>query len=138
MHVPNRVTGRKYPYHQAVLDIARRWRRGPALLTGDTNSGRIGIDEEVPTFNRREDAWLVELENEAWMDAFRYLRGDARAYTWYSPNGRNGFRLDEAFVNRGLILRLLDTRYEWAVSASGNGRRDAVSDHAALIVELER
>ena len=137
MHVPNRVSGRKYPYHEAVLKVANGWRRGPALLVGDTNSGRIGVDEEVAAFNKREDEWMLALEGAGWRDGFRYLNGDARAYTWYSPNGRNGFRLDEAFINRRLISRLLDTRYEWAVSASGDGRREAVSDHAALIVEIE-
>lgn len=137
MHVPNRVSGRKYPYHEAVLKVVNGWRRGPALLVGDTNSGRIGVDEEVAAFNKREDEWMLALEGAGWRDGFRYLNGDARAYTWYSPNGRNGFRLDEAFINRRLISRLLDTRYEWAVSASGDGRREAVSDHAALIVEIE-
>lgn len=137
MHVPNRVSGRKYPYHEAVLKVVNGWRRGPALLVGDTNSGRIGVDEEVAAFNKREDEWMLALEGAGWRDGFRYLNGDARAYTWYSPNGRNGFRLDEAFINRRLISRLLATRYEWAVSASGDGRREAVSDHAALIVEIE-
>ncbi len=137
MHIPNAVTGRKYPYHAAVLNVARSWRRGPALLVGDTNSGRIGIDEEAPCFTRREDGWVQALEDLRWRDSFRHLHPDARAYTWYSPNGRNGFRLDQAFINRRLIPRLIDTRYEWVLSPNCNGRRDAVSDHAALIVDLE-
>lgn len=137
MHIPNRVSGRKYVYHEAVLNVVRGWRRGPALLVGDTNSGRIGLDEEVPVFSSREDDWMTALEGAAWRDGFRYLHGEARDYTWYSPNGRNGFRLDEAFVNRRLISRLLETRYEWGVSADGDRRREALSDHAALIVDLE-
>lgn len=137
MHVPNRVSGRKYLYHDAVLKVVSSWRRGPALLIGDTNSGRIGIDEEVPVFGRREDEWMRALDRLAWRDGFRYLHGDAPAYTWYSPNGRNGFRLDEAFINRALISRLLDTSYQWAVPDGQTERRDAISDHAALIVELE-
>ena len=137
MHVPNRVSGRKYSYHDAVLKVAGKWRRGPALLAGDTNSGRIGIDEEVPVFGRREDEWMMALDGLGWRDGFRHLHGDARAYTWYSPNGRNGFRLDEAFVNRALITRLLDARYRWATPDDSADRRDAISDHAALIVELE-
>ncbi|MCI0394663.1 MAG: hypothetical protein L0322_06955, partial [Chloroflexi bacterium] len=108
----------------------------PALLVGDTNSGRIGLDEEVSCFSKREDDWMTGLEDAGWLDGFRYLYGNARAYTWYSPNGRNGFRLDEAFINRGLMPRLLDTRYEWAMSNQGDRRRDAISDHAAMIVDL--
>ena len=110
MHVPNRASGHKDPFHAAVLNLARSWRRGPALLVGDTNSGRIG---------------------------FRHFHGDERVYTWYSPNGRNGFRLDQAFINRRLLPRLVDTRYEWALCADGRDRRDTVSDHAALIVDLQ-
>jgi len=137
MHVPNRVSGHKDPFHAAVLNLARSWRRGPALLVGDTNSGRIGLDEEVPCFNKREDGWVAALEQAAWYDGYRHLHGDERVYTWYSPNGRNGFRLDQAFVNRPLLSRLRDTRYEWALCDEGGERRDTVSDHAALIVDLE-
>ena len=137
MHVPNRVTHRKYPYLDAVLALARAWRGGPALLTGDTNSGRIDLDEEVPAFNRREDGWMTALEEAGWRDGFRLLHGERREFTWYSPNGRNGFRLDEAFLNRPLAQRLTEVRYEWGSSTSNATRRDALSDHAALIVDLE-
>jgi len=131
MHVPNRVSGRKYPYLDAVLETARRTWPGPAVFLGDTNSGRIGLDEEVPAFNRVEDGWMRELHEAGWIDAFRHLRGDARAYTWYSPNGGNGFRIDQAFLNGALRPRLERFRYDW-------GRRDrrAASDHAAMVLDL--
>ena len=135
MHVPNRVTGRKYPFLDAVLGCARRWRLGPALLIGDTNSGRRGLDEEVPAFNLREEGWVDALAACGWADAFRHLRVDARAYTWYSPNGCNGFRIDQAFVNAPLLARLKDAAYLWGGAAS-RGRRDRLSDHAALVVDL--
>jgi len=135
MHVPNRVSGRKYPFLDAVLALAQRWRRGPALLIGDTNSGWIGLDEQAPAFNRREDAWMTALEDASWRDAFRLLHGDAPAYTWYSPNAGNGFRLDQAFVHAGLTPRLEGTRYEWGREL-GSDRHDALSDHAALMIDL--
>jgi len=128
MHVPNRVSGRKWPFLDAVLDVAERWRDGPALFVGDTNSGRPGIDEESPAFNAREGAWIDGLERAGWRDAFRHLRGAARAYTWYSPNGRNGFRIDQAFVNPQLLPRLARARHVWG--------RDRCSDHAALLIDL--
>jgi exonuclease III len=135
MHVPNRVTRRKYPFLDAVLACAQRWRRGPALFIGDTNSGRRSVDEEVPGFNAREEGWIDALAACGWYDAFRHLRADARAYTWYSPNGRNGFRIDQAFVNAALLARLGDAAYVWG-GAGRRGRRDAVSDHAALLLDL--
>ena len=134
MHVPNRVTGRKDRFYAAVLTAVSRWRRGPALLLGDTNSGRQGIDEETRVFGPREEAWLEALERSGWRDAFRLLRGLARAYTWYSPNRGNGFRIDQAFVNHELQPRLRDVRYDWGRRA----RRPAhtLSDHAALLLDL--
>jgi exodeoxyribonuclease-3 len=135
MHVPNRVTGRKDAFYAEVLSIVERWRRGPTVLLGDTNSGRPGLDEETRVFGPRETAWLDALETLGWSDAFRLLHGTARAYTWYSPNGRNGFRLDQAFVNDGLRPRLRGLAYAW-----GWRRRPgvglALSDHAALVLDL--
>src|SRR5882762_8671692 len=135
MHVPNRVTGRKYLFLDSVLACARRWTLGPALFLGDTNSGRRGLDEEVPAFSAREEGWIDSLAGCGWLDAFRHVRAEARAYTWYSPNGRNGFRIDQAFVNAPLLTRLKDSAYVWG-GAPSRGRRDRLSDHAALLVDL--
>ncbi len=137
MHVPNRATGRKWSFLESVLRIAECWRDGPALLLGDTNSGQPGLDEEVPAFNAREGEWIDALERARWRDAFRHLRGDERAYTWYSPNAGNGFRLDQAFLNPALLARLGAVRYEWGRRRPGKVRTTALSDHAALLVDLE-
>jgi exonuclease III len=134
MHVPNRATGRKDVFYAAVLRSLDRWRRGPAVLLGDTNSGRPGIDEETPVFGPKEAAWLETLERSGWRDAFRLLRGRARAYTWYSPNKGNGFRIDQAFVNHELQPRLRDVRYDWGRRA--RPRTNTLSDHAALVLDL--
>jgi exonuclease III len=136
MHVPNRVSGRKYPFLDAVLEVARRWKRGPALLAGDTNSGRRMIDEQVPAFNAREEGWIDALAACGWADAFRVLYRRRRAYTWYSPNGRNGFRIDQAFVNAALLSHVRRARYVWARDGRTN-RLDAISDHAALMLDLD-
>jgi exonuclease III len=135
MHVPNRITGRKWGFLDAVLRLARRWPGGPALLVGDTNSGRRDIDEQVPAFNAREHGWIDNLESAGWRDAFRHLRGDERAYTWYSPNGGNGFRLDQAFVNEGLLSGLGRARYAWGRPRAGGGAGQ-LSDHAALVLDF--
>lgn len=135
MHVPNRAGGRKYPFLDAVLACARRWRRGPALLLGDTNSGRRGIDEETASFNAREERWIDALAACGWRDGFRHLQADARTYTWYSPSGRNGFRIDQAFVNASLLASIAAVRYAWG-GAAQRRRRDLLSDHAALLVDV--
>ena len=79
---------------------------------------------------------MLGLEAAGWLDAYRYLHGDLPVYTWYSPNGNNGFRLDQAFVHSCLIANLQGARYEWGKHDENPSRRDALSDHAALIVDL--
>jgi exonuclease III len=135
MHVPNRVSGRKYPFLDAVLALAQRWQHGPAIFLGDTNSGRRGLDEESPAFNKREEQWVDAMAACGWPDAFRLRHPRKRAYTWYSPNAGNGFRLDQAFPNEKLLPRLRQVRYLWGTLA-GSDRREVLSDHAALIVDI--
>ncbi len=138
MHIPNMVTGRKLDFLAAIETLASRWRRGPAVFLGDTNCGWPVIDEERPVFGPETKRWLDSLAALGWRDAFRYLKGEERFYTWYSPNGGNGFRLDQAFINRKMIDRLKDAGYAWGRSEADNPpRRDALSDHAALILDLD-
>jgi exonuclease III len=137
MHIPNYVSGRKYPFYEAVLAMIDRWFLGPGLLIGDTNSGLPGLDEETKVFGRREAGWFQALDAQGWVDIYRHLKGQERVYTWYSPNGGNGFRLDQAFINQPLLPAVADVRYEWGQSSVDLTRRDALSDHAALIVDLD-
>ena len=139
MHIPNQATGLKGGYHESVMELARHWRSGPAMLVGDTNTGRPGLDEESPVFGPNAEAWMLGLETAGWHDAFRQFHGERREFTWYSPNAGNGFRLDQAFVHRSLLPRVRAVRHEWGseVGDGASARRDALSDHAALIVDFE-
>lgn len=134
-HVPNYVTGKKDLFREAVLASARNWPAGPGLLIGDTNTGLPEIDEESPVFGIRDARWFEALERCGWLDVFRQMHGDARAYTWYSPNGGNGFRLDQAFANRALLPRITAMSYRWG-GIGHQGRRDRLSDHAAILLDL--
>lgn len=135
VHVPNRVTKRKYPFLEAVTEVLSSWRGPPALLIGDTNTGRIGLDEESVAFNAHEERWMLHLEALGWRDAFRMLHPRRREFTWYSPNGNNGFRLDQAFLHPQLGKRLTAVAHVWG--DDGSQRRDALSDHAAVIVDFD-
>ena len=138
MHIPLTGAGRKQAFLDAVQTIASNWRRGPAVFLGDTNSGWPAIDEQRPVFSLETKRWLDCLAALGWRDAFRSLKADERFYTWYSPNGGNGFRLDQAFVNRGLIGSLENVAYAWGtVEGDAQSRRDILSDHAALILDLK-
>jgi exonuclease III len=89
----------------------------------------------VPAFNRIEDGWMRGLHQAGWTDAFRHLRGESRAYTWYSPNGGNGFRIDQAFLNAHLR-----GPPAWLSLRLGTPRPHApwtrASDHAAMVLDL--
>ena len=121
----------------AVLVCARSFRPGPALLVGDTNSGRRGLDEEVPAFNGREEGWIDALDGCGWIDVFRHWRAEARAYTWYSPFTDVTASPDRPSLRQPRSPRLASRAVEhrWGRPAL-DGRRDAVSDHAALVVDL--
>ncbi len=113
VHVPNRASGRKTAFLNAVIDAVAAWRGPPALVIGDTNTGRIGIDEESSAFNASEDMWMVRMEELGWRDGFRRVHVDRREFTWYSPNRGNGFRLDQAFLHPHLVPRLTAVAHHW-------------------------
>lgn len=136
MHIPNFNTGFKYPYHAAVLKVMQRWRQGPAFFVGDTNSGKSYIDDATGIFWRREHEWMEAIEALGWVDAFRHLHGEKRVYSWYSHRD-NGFRLDQAFLNPKMMPALQAMRYEWGKSELEPERRDGLSDHAAILLELD-
>ncbi len=138
MHVPNYTTPiLKYPFLEAVLEMVAGWDSGPALLMGDTNCGKRGIDEEKPLPPKfwREHDWIVGMEERGWLDAFRHLHGQRREYTWYSHRN-NGFRLDYAFGSPHLAAAISSVEHAWGVDSSRPERRDGLSDHAALIIDL--
>ena len=139
MHIPNYTEPkRKYPFMSAVYRLARTWQGAPGLFIGDTNCGKRGIDEEQPssTVFRREHDWVEKLERQAWVDAFRHLEGDRREYSWYSHRN-NGFRLDQAYCSPRLIAAVSSQRYVWGSDPEQPNRRDALSDHAAILLDLK-
>jgi len=135
LHCPNRATGTKTEFMNSVFDTVQKWRGLPAILLGDTNSGRINIDEESPTFNRFEDEWLLRLSNLQWQDAFRLLHGQLREFTWYSPGRNNGFRLDQMFLHPSLASHARKFSHKWG-NPPGT-RKDVLSDHAAQLLDLD-
>ncbi len=135
MHIPNQHTGRKQGYHASVLALAKRWRSGPALFVGDTNSGKSDLDEERPVFITSTDQWFDDLAAANWHDGFRTLHPDKREYTWYSHK-QNGFRLDQIFVNAALLPTLRAVRHIWPPHPDQPARRDGLSDHAALVADF--
>jgi len=187
MHIPNQHTGRKPQFHDAITDIMNRWRGGPAIFAGDTNSGRQGVDEQTQVFNRRTSEWFDTIKAYGWHDAYRVIypeeHSDEATFTWFSPGHNNGFRLDQAFlsphfapqcrpdlrhsnernranasmvqarstVNRGSFnapnpvhegnldrptAPSIHFEHRWLRDPASPSRRDGLSDHAALLLDV--
>jgi len=137
LHAPNYVTGRKRPFFDATTAFCKRWNCEPAIIGGDTNCCVPPLDGNPTMFHPWEKAWIPGLEKAGWRDVYRALEPDRPAYTWYSPNAGNGYRLDQAFINRAAHSGLAHAEHAWGAHPDAPNRRDALSDHAALLVELD-
>jgi exonuclease III len=118
---------------------------GGRILCGDLNTPRRELaDGEVLTFahdsagllrpergerwDRAERALVRGLRDHGWVDAFRALHGyGERHASWTYPHNRGGSRLDHVLV-RGPEPRASAYADDW--------RRERLSDHSALIVDL--
>jgi exodeoxyribonuclease III len=133
--------------HAAVAAYLEEPGTGARVLCGDLNTPRRELpDGDVVTFAydsarrlrpERGERWdLAErslvhgLRERGWVDAFRALHGyDERQASWTFSGDRGGWRLDHVLVEH---LRPVAGAYahDW--------RRAGLSDHSALVVELER
>jgi exonuclease III len=132
--------------HEAVAAHLAAAPGGVRILCGDLNTPRRELpDGDVMTFaytsagrlrpergerwDRAERALVHTLRDHGWIDAFRALHGyGEREASWRFKDDRGGWRLDHALLYG---LRPIASAYahEW--------RRAGLSDHSALVVDLE-
>jgi exodeoxyribonuclease-3 len=133
--------------HEAIAAYLAACDGRRMVLCGDLNTPRRELpDGDVITFahdsagrlrpergerwDRAERALVRGLRERGWLDAFRALHGYSdREASWTFANDRGGWRLDHVLV---LGLRPVASAYahDW--------RRTGLSDHSALVVDLER
>lgn len=105
----------------------------PTILIGDLNTGLNGIDltkGATPFFCSKEFAELESLGGA--QDLWRHSHGKgAQEWSWCSR--KNGFRIDHAYGNEALFKTYSSVfcRYDHST------RTEGVSDHSAILVELE-
>ncbi|MGE0415996.1 MAG: endonuclease/exonuclease/phosphatase family protein, partial [Acetobacteraceae bacterium] len=118
------------PYWEAVIHAARSG-QAPSLFIGDFNTGRNDLDK-APNGTRfvRAD-FMDQITTSGYVDLWRVRHPEHREYSWFSPQGQNGFRLDHAFGTEALSQQVLDCRYDH------NVRNEGLSDHSALIVDVD-
>lgn len=113
------------------------------LFIGDFNTGRHRIDEAGASFGCT--SLLGAVCTLGYADAFRHFHPERREWTWLPPPGdratpantgtfappSSGFRIDSALVSGPLMPALRAAFY------SHSERETAVSDHSAMLVDLE-
>jgi exodeoxyribonuclease-3 len=117
----------KVPHWEYMLRVAARNSGGRHIVFGDVNTGKNYIDEARSVFHYGD--YIDRMAALGWPEAWRYLHPTGRQYSWYSHK-KNGFRIDHAYVSPALVPNLRQARY------SHRGRKEGISDHSALVVEL--
>lgn len=139
----NETPEEKQDFWDEILKAAQDLRATPAVIAGDLNTGKHNLDELGATFFSAKSFCDLS-ENVGWTDCFRCLHGDRRVYSWWHT--KSGFRLDHAFVSPPLASRVKRAEYIWkqgdAILAHDGLKpwpedKGRLSDHAALVVELE-
>jgi exonuclease III len=128
MHFPQKAA--QVPLFELLLEDSASLLALDCLLIGDLNCGVPFKDSSDKTFTNTR--YFQALFEAGWVDLYRRQHGDqARDFTWISPRTERGFRYDHALSSASVAERLTAFSYEHAVREKG------LSDHSALILELE-
>ncbi len=131
-----RVLGVYFPFRsgsergclwQAVIDAARRQRRGFLVIAGDFNSFGPDDTQSGPCYSPDELAMLSRFAVDAWSAAAKRRKTIGR-YTFFTL-GR-GSRNDYIFLSPPLSSALVTARHRHSVREMG------LSDHSAVEVQL--
>jgi exonuclease III len=134
---------RKWPHLRCLIAAAKRHNEAGdrALCIGDLNSGRNDADIEINVRSGRlrdefSTAGLYHEFEEQWTEAWAYLHPEQYEFSWYplrrDPDYRSyaGWRIDKALLSPELLTTLEAAEYDHVF------RRDRLSDHSALVVDL--
>jgi exodeoxyribonuclease III len=119
----------KIPYWEAVVRSAAGL-DAPDLFVGDFNTGTNGLDKDPKGEPYVAPEFMERITATGFVDLWRNRFPSEREYTWFSPQGKNGFRLDHAFGLATFDQAVKDCRYDHEPRLSG------VSDHSALVLDV--
>ena len=128
VHIPNQSERwNKDEFWKHVGAFARRHKNARTIILGDFNTGLDADTENERFLHSPQFQALLDL---GWIDCYRAVHGDRREYSWYSPNGNNGYRLDHCFLSASLGSKLVGAKFDHDV------RTARLSDHSLLTVDL--
>lgn len=126
-HFPLKKPG--VPYWEAMQRLPFDPRATPAMVIGDLNCGIPFEDSDTKTFYATR--LFQQMLDNGWVDGWRSRHGDQREFTWVSATRKNRFRYDHALVSEALDELVVSVEYRHDV------RENGLSDHSALVVELD-
>ncbi len=132
-------------FWQALRPVLQRRLDTPYVLIGDLNTG-LALDQHIAGISDSAAfvgaPHITALRDEGWLDAWRHLHGERQEYTW--RHGRSGgWRLDGAWLSPALHDTLIAARHRHAarrpytVTDRGVTRTQRLSDHSALVVDIQ-
>ena len=128
IHIPNQnERWNKDDFWKQVCRFAKRHRDERAIILGDFNTG---LDADTENEKFQHSPQFQRLLDLGWIDCYRAIHGERREYSWYSPNGNNGYRLDHVFLSASLKSRLTGAKFDHDV------RTSRLSDHSLFTVDL--
>lgn len=110
------------------------------IICGDWNIAHTKIDiknwrsnQKNSGFLPEERAWLDQIIDDGWIDAFRCLNQEPDQYTWWSNRGQAwannvGWRIDYQFISPSLADKVQSTTIY---------KEQRFSDHAPLIIDYD-
>lgn len=126
-----------------LRDLLSDLRQGPTVVLGDFNSGEPSDSSKDADYF--DPAKFSSLLADGWTSALRHMDGPGPSYSWWHSAG-SGFLIDHALVAPSLVDDLRDARLVTAadgrhlvrVPGEDDCQLAPVSDHAALLVDLDR
>lgn len=117
------------------------------VITGDLNLGDSGSDISHPEKKLTGSGEYAALLEQGWVDSFRLLHGDRSEFSYFSYGWKHkiwtGWRIDHTLVTPDLVEAVQRSEYlhevdgKLLVRSEEHPDGDAVSDHAAMVTELE-
>lgn len=123
VYMPHKKKHKLFEYVRSVITESEV----PYIIAGDYNSGKNYIDQKGSSFWYTDQ--LVAMEKEGMCDAFRFVNGEVKEYSWYSHQ-KNGYRYDHIYID-GLLKPIVKNCYY-----DHTWRIEKLSDHSPMFLEL--
>lgn len=124
VYLPHKKKHTLFDFFQQKVKNSKK----PIIIAGDFNTGINYVDQKGNSFWYEAD--LKELQSLGMLDAYRFIHGDKKEYSWFSHQG-NGYRYDHTYVSESIknIIHSCDYLHDW--------RENKLADHSPMILELK-